>query len=190
MRPYHLRRREFITALGGAAAWPFAVHAQQPTAAVVGWLGSGAGIDAQRAAAFSAGMKESGIAAENVRMEYRWAAGQYEKLSVFAADLVDRKVAAIVAESNINSPLAAKAATTSIPIVFLIGSNPVQVGLVASLNRPGGNITGLTALAGEVVGKRLEMLREMMPAARAFAFLMNPTNPDHQIFLDRNKPDP
>jgi ABC-type uncharacterized transport system substrate-binding protein len=101
-----------------------------------------------------------------------------------------RKVAVIVAEFNIVSPLAAKAATAAIPIVFSIGGNPVQVGLVASLNRPGKNITGLTILASDIVGKRLEMLREMMPKARLFALLMNPKNPDHQIFLDQNKPNP
>ena len=172
-----MRRREFITLIGGAAAWPLATRAQQPTVPVIGFLnGASPKAYAQNVSGFVQGLKEMGyIEGQNVTIEYRWAEGRYARLQGMAADLVRRQVSVIVA----NTPAApvAKAATTNIPIVFLSGDDPVANGLVASLNRPGGNITGISLISGVLGGKQLGVLHELIPRARSIAFLTNPTNP-------------
>jgi hypothetical protein len=152
-----MRRREFIAGLGSAAAWPAVVRAQQPTMQVVGFLGAQSADDSTNfTVAFLQGLKESGyVEGQNVAVEYRWAENQYDRLPALAADLVRRRVAVIVAGGN-EAALAAKVATTTIPIVFVAGRDPVALGLVASLNRPGANVTGSAALASEVAPKRLQ----------------------------------
>ena len=178
-----MRRREFITLLGGAAAvWPLAAHGQEPTVPVVGYLGDiSPETRRDRLDAFRKGLADTGyVEGHNVTIEYRWARGRYERLPALATDLVRSRVAVIVAPGNPNPALAAKAATQTVPIVFMIGSDPVEAGLVASLARPGGNITGTTAMIGELFGKRLEMLHELVPAAMLVARL---TNPDNSAYL-------
>jgi putative tryptophan/tyrosine transport system substrate-binding protein len=174
-----MRRREFITLLGGAAAaWPLAARAQQPMP-VIGLLGSTASSEyAFAVAAFKQGLNEVGfVEGLNVAIEYRWAEGQYGTLQTLAADLVERRVTLIVALGGSTAALAAKAATSEIPIIFNIGADPVDAGLVTSLARPGGNVTGVAMIGGELFAKRLELLRELLPQASLIAVLVNPADP-------------
>jgi putative ABC transport system substrate-binding protein len=171
-----MRRREFITLLGGAAAaWPLAARAQQPAMPVVGFIaGSSPSALSQQVAAFREGLKEAGfIEGVNVAVEYRYGEGQLDRFPAFASDLVRRQVAVLVV-SNPTAVLAAKQASTTIPIVFSVGSDPVEIGLVASLNRPGGNITGVYQFTAGLEAKRLGLLQEMVPKATAIAALVNP----------------
>jgi putative ABC transport system substrate-binding protein len=168
-----MRRREFIWGLGGVAAWPLAARAQHTSLPVVGFLNSASADGyASMAAAFRDGLKETGYAeGSNVTIEYRWAQDQYERLPALAADLVSRRVAAIFANSP--SIAAAKAATSTIPIIMMSGDDPVRLGYVASLNRPGGNVTGVSILSNELAAKRLGVLRDLVPQARTIAALIN-----------------
>jgi putative tryptophan/tyrosine transport system substrate-binding protein len=173
-----MRRREFIAGLGGAAAWPVVARAQQGRVPVIGYL-SAAREDAIEAltARFRQGLHEQGyVERQNIEIFYRWAETQYDRLPALAADLVRRRVDVIVTTAGSASARAAKFATTTIPIVFQMGEDPVEAGLVANLNRPGGNITGVTFLSGPLTGKRLELLHEMVPAAKQVGYLVNPTN--------------
>ena len=172
------RRREFITLLGGAAAsWPLSAHAQQPAMPVIGVLdGASADGKAGPIAAFRQGLKEAGyVEGQNVAIEFRFAENQYDRLPALAADLVRLK-ATVIAAFGTPAVLVAKAATSSIPIIFVTGDDPIKIGFAASLNRPGGNLTGVTTLASEVGPKRLELLHELLPTASIIAALVNPTN--------------
>jgi putative ABC transport system substrate-binding protein len=179
-----MNRREFIALVGGAAAtpsvlWPLAARAQQPQMPVIGLLGavSPSGFS-DRLQAFHQGLKETGYAeGANLAIEYRWAENQLDRLPAMAADLVRRQVAAIVTLGGTAPTIAAKAASGTIPIVFAIPEDPVKLGLVASLARPGGNLTGVNFFFGELVPKRLELLRELMPATKRVAVFVNPANP-------------
>jgi putative ABC transport system substrate-binding protein len=174
-----LRRRDFIAALGGAAAWPLAARAQQAAIPVIGYLESGVPeLSGSRLAAFRKGLSEAGyVEGRNIAIEYHFAHNDLSRLPELASDLVGRRVAVIVTPASTPAALAAKAATTTIPIIFQIGSDPVQIGLVASLNRPGGNVTGIASMSLEVGTKRLGLLHELVPAAARFAVLVNPNNP-------------
>ena len=175
-----MKRREFITLIGGAAAaWPLAARAQQPAMPLIGYLGvSSFEKSAGRSLhAFKRGLAESGYVEDrNVTIEYRWADDEYDRLPALAVELVQRGVEVLVAAGS-PAALPAKAATTVIPIVFMIGSDPVELGLVAGLNRPGGNLTGVAYLNVEVAPKRLELLHELIPTAKSIALLVNPANP-------------
>ena len=177
-----MERRKFITLFGGAAAaWPLAANAQKPIVPVIGVLESGSATSPTNITAeFHAGLKESGfVEGQNVTIEYRRADAQYDRLPEIAADLAGRRVAVIAASGAFVSPLAAKSATGTIPIVFLMGADPVETGLVASLSRPGGNVTGVTTFGSATLPKQVEILRELVPNARAIAMLVNLTNPTH-----------
>jgi putative ABC transport system substrate-binding protein len=179
-----MQRREFVMLVGGAAAaWPLAAGAQKSPVSVIGVLESGSATSPTNPTAeFHAGLKELGyVDGQNVTIEYRRADAHYDRLPSLVADLIEKKVALIIASGNFASPLTAKAATTTIPILFLIGADPVQTGLVQSLNRPGGNITGVTIFGGHLFAKQLQMLHQLVPKARAFAVLVNPQNPSHTV---------
>jgi len=175
-----LKRRDLITLLGSAvAAWPLAARAQQPAMPVIGYLGpESPAVFASRIRAFRQGLGETGYAeGRNVAIEFRWAEGQHNRLPALAADLVGRQVAVIVAPGGAPGALAAKSATTTIPIVFEMGADPVAIGLVGNLNRPGGNLTGVSSLNVQVTPKRLEILHEAIPTGAVVAVLLNPTSP-------------
>jgi len=178
-------RREFITLIGGAAAWPVAARAQQRTMPVIGFLSSRSpGESADLVAAFRRGLAEGGyVEGQNVSLEFRWGEGRYERLTAYAAELVRRAVTVIVTAGGDPAAQAAKAATATIPIVFVSGSDPVKVGLVASLNRPGGNITGVHMLILGLGAKRLGLLHELMPAVNPVGILVNPNFADAQTQL-------
>jgi putative ABC transport system substrate-binding protein len=172
-----MRRRQFIAGLGGAAAWPLAARAQQPKVPVVGFLSSGSAVPETPPPAFRQALNERGyFEGRNVVFGFRWAGDQYDRLPDLARDLVQRRVDVIVTLGNINTALAAKAATSTIPIVFAMGSDPVEFGVVSNLARPGGNVSGVTVLNRELMAKRLEILRELLPNETVVGLLANPSN--------------
>ena len=175
-----MRRREFIKVIAGsAAAWPLAARAQQPATPVIGFLHlTSLELTRENLAYFQRGLGETGyVEGRNVAIEYRWANGRNDELPTLAAELVRRQVSVIVVLESTQGALAAKAATQTIPIVFMQAADPIRIGLVTSLNRPGGNLTGINLMWAEVAGKRLELLLDLVPAAKSIAYLHNPTNP-------------
>jgi putative tryptophan/tyrosine transport system substrate-binding protein len=174
-----VRRRDFIRFIGGGAVWPLAARAQQATVPVIGYLGAGSpAVFASRVSAFREGLGQTGyVEGRNVAIEFRWAEGHHDRLPALADDLVARQVTVIVAPGGAPAALAAKSATTTIPIVFEMGADPIAIGVVRSLNRPEANLTGVTSLSVEVSPKRFGYLREVLPEAAAFAVLANPTSP-------------
>jgi ABC-type uncharacterized transport system substrate-binding protein len=186
-----VKRREFITLIGGAAAaWQVTGHAQQAAMPVIGVLGGTSQAEwVPFMAAFNRGLSEIGYTEDqNVKIEYRWAENRYDRLPALAADLVDRQVAVIAALGGTPSALAAKRATSAIPIVFLVGRDPVELGLVASFNRPGGNVTGVNMLNVTLAEKRLELVRELVPKATVIAILFNRDNPNGQSYVSELEP--
>jgi len=179
MRRDAMRRREFIAGLGAAAAWPLAARAQQPAMPVVGYLGLGSpAAQASSVAGVRKGLSETGyVEGRNVAIEFRWAESQFERFPALAADLVSRRVAVIFTSSP-SAVRAARAASPTMPIVFIMGEDPVKEGLVASLNRPGGHVTGISDFANQLAGKLLGLLRDTVPKAAVFALLVNPTHPN------------
>jgi putative ABC transport system substrate-binding protein len=177
---FDIRRREFITLLGSTAVWPALAHAQQPPAIpVIGFLHGGSPEpNARRLAGFRKGLSDAGLVeGRNVAIEFRWAEGKNDRLADMAADLIEKRVAVIATLSSTTAAVAAKKATSTIPIYFLIADPPVELGLVTSLNRPGGNATGIITLAAEVAAKRFSLLRELVPQAAAMAALVQPSHP-------------
>ena len=185
-----MRRRAFIGLVSGAVMWPLTARGQQSTIPVVGFLGgTSPSLYTTRLQAFRAGLKEAGyVENENVRIEYRWAEGQNNRLPVLAAELVRRPVAVLVAAGGIPSAIAAKAATATIPIVFAVATNPIELGLVTSLNRPGGNVTGVANLNAEMDPKRLQLLRELLPGVAVIAVLVNPSSGTGEPFTQVLRP--
>ena len=182
-----MRRREFIAVLGGAAVgWPLAAHAQQPAMPVIGFLSSRSPSESSDVvAAFRQGLGESGfVEGQNLAIAFRWAEGHYDRLPALAAELVDLHVNVLFAAGGPPSAFAAKAATATIPTVFSAVNHPVELGLVASLNRPGGNLTGTSMFTAEIASKNVNLLKEMVPAATLVAYLINPTNPAAKIYSD------
>jgi putative ABC transport system substrate-binding protein len=182
-----MRRREFIFALGGAAVWPLAARAQQPGMPLIGFLNP-ASLDTRRdgIAAFYQGLAAAGyVEGRNVTIEYRWAEGRNDRLPALATDLVQRRVAVMVAADGTAAAVAAKGATATIPIVFMVGADPVELGFVESVGRPGGNMTGVSALAVGTAAKRLQIVHELIPATEEIAFLRNPTNPNFSALETR-----
>jgi putative tryptophan/tyrosine transport system substrate-binding protein len=184
-----MRRREFIGLLGGVAvAWPLAARAQQPAPLpVIGFLDAGSAAERTvQVAAFRKGLAEGGYQeGQNVALEFRWAEGQYGRFGELAADLVRRRVSVIVTPGSATAALAAKAATTTIPIVFGAGGDPAKEGLVGSLNRPGGNATGVNFFTVELVAKRMQLLRELEGSAKRVAVLVNPTDPEGTVRIGK-----
>src|SRR5215470_6259561 len=180
---FDMRRREFITLLGGATTWPLAARAQQAVMPVIGYLHSGSPAPyAHLVGAFRQSLKEAGyVEGENVAIEYRWAEGHYDRLPALAAELVGRHVALIVAQGGDPPVLAAKSATATIPVVFTLSSDPIKLGIVGSLNRPSGNITGFWGYTSLLGTKRLELMRQLLPGNASIAVLVNPDNPNADI---------
>jgi putative tryptophan/tyrosine transport system substrate-binding protein len=172
-----MRRREFITLLGAAATWPLSARAQQAATPVIGYLDSRSPDAVEnRLGGFRRGLKDAGyIESENIIIVHRWAEDQTDRLPLLAADLVSRSVAAIVT-AVVPSSLAAKSATTTVPIIFIVGNDPVQIGLAASHSRPGGNLTGVNIFTSELVAKRLEVLRDLLPKAKRMGVIANPAD--------------
>jgi putative tryptophan/tyrosine transport system substrate-binding protein len=175
-----MKRRDLVVLMGGVAAWPLAAHAQQPPVPVIGFLDAASAAErTQVVAAFRRGLAEAGFQeGRNVAVEFRWAEGQYGRFAELAADLVRRQVSVIVTPGSGAAALAAKAASTKIPVVFGVADDPVKLGLVASLNRPGGNATGVNFYTAELIAKRMQLLRELVPSAGRVAVLVNPTDPE------------
>jgi putative ABC transport system substrate-binding protein len=175
-----MRRRDFVTLIGGAAVWPFTAQAQQSALPVVGWMSSSTdSTSVHLVAAFKRGLSEAGyVEGQTVSIEYRWAEGHYDRLPMIASELVRSQITALVAVGGTVVALAAKAATSTVPIIFVIGDDPVKAGLIGSLNRPGGNMTGVTLISAALSAKRIELLRDLKPDASTLGILINPANPN------------